>query len=104
MLKSLCAELVFHQPEDPKAFMIESLKKMKKDGVEAKKGLLTDDELATLFSMVDPTEKQILDKNQVSITSVLHLPGPHQCVSFSQFAGGKCSCRTSPVAKCRNRR
>jgi len=65
ILKALCAELVFHQPDDPRAFMIERLEKMKDEGENSKKGLLSDEELGTLFTMLDPIEKGNLDKNQV---------------------------------------
>jgi hypothetical protein len=45
--------------------MIERLEKMKDEGENSKKGLLSDEELGTLFTMLDPIEKGNLDKNQV---------------------------------------
>ena len=48
--QALTAALLFHQPEDPKAFLKEFLGKLKGDDVNT---LITDEDLEVMFSMFD---------------------------------------------------
>ena len=67
--------------------MIERLEKMKDEGENSKKGLLSDEELGTLFTMLDPIEKGNLDKNQVKKKTHQQFPATLlSCYNFS-FTG-----------------
>jgi nicotinamidase/pyrazinamidase len=64
ILQKLTAALVYHQPENPKEFLIGELQNLQKES-EANLGLLTDEDLGTMFKMLDPIKKGQLTGKQV---------------------------------------
>lgn len=61
ILEVLTAQLMYHKPEDPTAFLIEQLQTMRAQGA---KSLLEDSDLETMFGMFDITRTGQLTKQQ----------------------------------------
>eukprot|EP00892_Ulva_mutabilis_P009251 jgi/Ulvmu1/6699/UM030_0030.1 len=57
----ITANLMFHKPEDPKAFVIDLLTTMKTQGA---KPLLNEGDIQTMFGMFDVTQQGMLTKQQ----------------------------------------
>jgi len=64
LMEKLCSALAFHQPADPRTFLIEQLQGVQKDGIKAL-NLINQQDLETLFNMRDPLHKGTLSADQV---------------------------------------
>lgn len=72
LLQKFTAALVYHQPDNPKEFLIRELQKLQKEKednkdkeAESPLSLLTDEDLGTMFNMLDPIKKGKLLGKQV---------------------------------------
>lgn len=67
VFQKLTAALVYHKPENPKEFMIQELEKLQQQKISDLTGLslMTDEDLSTMFGMLDPIGKGQLTGKQV---------------------------------------
>jgi DNA-binding phage protein len=61
LVQMLTAQLLFHKPKDPRAFLLDLLTKIKAQGA---KHLLTKQDVETMFGMFDITNQGTLSKQQ----------------------------------------
>jgi hypothetical protein len=59
----LTAELLFHKPENPRAFIVRYLEQAKVAGTRP---LLTEDDLPAMFGMLDITRRGVVTQEQVN--------------------------------------
>lgn len=64
MFEYLCTMLVYHKPEDPKLFLIEQLQSMRENKSNQ---LFNDNDINTVFKMLDPLRKGTLIGEQVEM-------------------------------------
>jgi len=67
VFRKLCTALVFYRPENTKEFLVKEIQKMQKQrkGELSKLTLLTDEDLETMFNLLDPIGKGVLKADQV---------------------------------------
>jgi len=67
LFEKLCTQLVYHKPEEPKAFLVKELQNMQKQrrSEMTRLTLLTSEDLDTMFHMLDPVGKGELQGRQV---------------------------------------
>lgn len=67
LFQQLTAELVYHKPDNPREFLIRELQKRQKQPLSElpRVSLLSDDDLSTMFNMLDPIGTQQLSGKQV---------------------------------------
>lgn len=61
LMQIITANVLFHKPEDPKAFIIDLLTTMQTQGA---KPLLEENDVQTMFGMFDVTQQGVLTKQQ----------------------------------------
>lgn len=68
LCQKLCTALVYHKPDEPKPFLVKELQKLQKQrrSEMSQLSLLTDEDLDTMFHMLDPIGKGLLDGRQVT--------------------------------------
>jgi hypothetical protein len=69
-MQVITAQLLFHKPDDPKQFLIDTLTTMQNQGA---KPLLENVDIETMFNMFDVTQQGVLTKKQAfrAVTTVL---------------------------------
>ena len=82
----LTAQLLFHKPEDPKAFLIELLTKMQTQGA---KPMLDEADVDTMFTMFDVTQKGRLTQQQVHQAVRTMLGAEHPIVQQAAQDGSR---------------
>lgn len=67
LFQNLCTSLVYSKPEDPKNFLVKELQRLQKQktGDLNKISMLTDEDLETMFQMLDPIKTGTLSAAQV---------------------------------------
>lgn len=56
--------VVYHQPEDPRAFLTEEIRKIQANGGKPE-GLFTEDDLSTMFDIIDATNQGTISVEQL---------------------------------------
>lgn len=80
LFELLCTQLVYNKPADPKAFLIQQLQKLKQDPNIFKLSLYTEEDIDTIFNLMDPVGRGYLTHDQVikALTDMAIISSPQQ--------------------------